>query len=73
MSVSPLVQSDTDKTLRDQMAIAAMQALVIAQGPQELFWNNNRYDLVDRSVTASAYAIADAMLAARKRAGEKPL
>ena len=71
---------DDKKTLRDEIAIEAMKAIIIssaitdtgdadAGNPLNFFWNEvmNDYGNSDRStLTEPAYEIADAMLKTRK-------
>ena len=71
---------DDKKTLRDEIAIEAMKAIIIssaitdtgdadAGNPLNFFWNHvmNDYGNSDRStLTEPAYEIADAMLKTRK-------
>jgi len=56
------------KTLRDEMAIAAMESIIIAGGGNNLSIGPNKPNDNSR-ISVAAYCIADAMMAARQKGG----
>ena len=65
-------ENHPQKTLRDEFAIAAMQAHIAASFPALAAAMQNDTDSINEVIAMAAYETADAMLAARKATGESP-